>query len=250
MKTKLFALLTGLTTLTTVVAATAPAQAGEIDDLMDAFYQFAPTQDRMEINEEKGLAGIKEVNITGPLTLGHSTGNLEAVFLGELAGRQNNVLGFSSSNGSSGTMWSDIKAYNELYDYGSTKADGITHPKMGSFNKEYNNKAGFLNIGSTVSLGSFAAGDSLDFMLSNPDGTFGLSSGNFKAYSMTGFEDWLIFGVEDKILANSDMDFNDTVFAVKIGTSAASVPEPSTIAALMGVSAAFGISRRKNADKS
>jgi hypothetical protein len=69
-------------------------------------------------------------------------------------------------------------------------------------------------------------------------------------YTLKGFEDWLIVGAEDKILANSDRDFNDVVFAVKLGSPAASVPEPSTIAALMGVSAAFGVSRRKNANKS
>jgi hypothetical protein len=79
---------------------------------------------------------------------------------------------------------------------------------------------------------------------------FGLASGQFKGYSLAGFEDWLIFGAEDKILANSDRDFNDVVFAVKLGSPAASVPEPSTIAALMGVSAAFGVSRRKNGNKS
>ncbi|MFZ1025889.1 MAG: PEP-CTERM sorting domain-containing protein [Limnoraphis robusta] len=248
MKTKLFALLTGLTTVTTLVAATVPAQAGEIDDLIQAFREFAPTQDRMQIQADG--VNLKEFALTGPLTLGQSTGNLEAVFLGEVAGNLDNKLDFSSSNGQSGTMWSDIKAFNELYDYGTTKSDGITHPKMGSFNPEYNSLDGFLDIGSKLSLGSFAAGDSLDFMLSNSNANFGLASGQFKGYSLEGFEDWLIVGVEDKILANSDRDFNDVVFAVKLGSPAASVPEPSTIAALMGVGAAFGVSRRKNANKS
>lgn len=249
MKTKLFALLTGLTTVTTLVAATVPAQAGEIDDLIQAFREFAPTQDRMQIQADG--VNLKEFALTGPLTLGQSTGNLEAVFLGEVAGHLNNVLGYSSSNGQSGRMWSNIRAVEELIDPKSFKADG-TNRKVGSFNPLLNraNDSRYLNIGSKLSLGSFAAGDSLDFMLSNSNANFGLASGQFKGYSLEGFEDWLIVGVEDKILANSDRDFNDVVFAVKLGSPAASVPEPSTIAALMGVSAAFGVSRRKNGNKS
>ncbi|MFY7802302.1 MAG: PEP-CTERM sorting domain-containing protein [Limnoraphis robusta] len=249
MKTKLFALLTGLTTVTTLVAATVPAQAGEIDDLIQAFREFAPTQDRMQIQADG--VNLKEFALTGPLTLGQSTGNLEAVFLGEVAGNLNNVLGYSSSNGQGGTMWSNIRAVEELIDPNSFKADG-TNRKVGSFNPLLNGTrdSRYLNIGSTLSLGSFAAGDTLDFMLSNSGANFGLASGQFKGYSLAGFEDWLIFGAEDKILANSDRDFNDVVFAVKLGSPAASVPEPSTIAALMGVSAAFGVSRRKNGNKS
>ncbi|MCG5057920.1 MAG: PEP-CTERM sorting domain-containing protein [Limnoraphis sp. WC205] len=250
MKTKLFALLTGLTTVTTLVAATVPAQAGEIDDLIQAFREFAPTQDRMQIQADG--VNLKEFALTGPLTLGQSTGNLEAVFLGEVAGNLDNKLGFSSSNGQSGTMWSNIRAVEELIDPNSFKPDG-TNRKVGSFNPLLNGTRDsryWWDIGSKLSLGSFAAGDSLDFLLSNSNANFGLASGQFMGYTLKGFEDWLIVGAEDKILANSDRDFNDVVFAVKLGSPAASVPEPSTIAALMGVSAAFGVSRRKNANKS
>ena len=247
MKTKLFALLTGLTTLTTVVAGTAPAQANEIDDLMDAFFKFAPTQDRKAINEEAGLSGITEVDITGGLKLGEDIDNLGAVFLGEVAGGYQNTLSLGSQ-----TLWSDIKAYNELYD---------GPYKVGTFNSQYNDgEGGYLDIGSTVSLGSFKAGDSLNFAVSNEDFNFSMNSkpGQFKGYTLAGFEDWLVIGIEDtfdvmnggKYTTKSDWDYNDTVFAIKLGTPAASVPEPSTIAALMGVSAAFGFSRRKKANKS
>lgn len=239
MKTKLFALLTGLTTLTTVVAGTAPAQANEIDDLMNAFFEFAPTQDRKAINEEAGLSGITEVDITGGLKLGEDIDNLGAVFLGEVAGGYQNTLSLGSQ-----TLWSDIKAYNELYD---------GPYKVGTFNSQYNDGVGgYLDIGSTVSLGSFKAGDSLNFGVSNEGFNFSMSSASqqFKGYSLAGFEDWLVIGIEDTMGQYSDWDYNDTVFAVKVGTPAASVPEPSTIAALMGVSAAFGFSRRKKANKS
>ncbi len=126
---------------------------------------------------------------------------------------------------------------------------------VGSFNKNSNSKPG-LNIGSTLSLGEFQAGSTLDFGLTRSDNAsfgFSLSSapGQFKGYTLAGFEDWMIIGLEDNNnTEDSDWDYNDAVFAVKLGTPAASVPEPSMIAALMGVSAAFGISRRKNANKS
>ncbi|WP_413162507.1 PEP-CTERM sorting domain-containing protein [Capilliphycus salinus ALCB114379] len=240
MKTKFFAFLTGLTTLTTVVAATAPAQANEeIDALMKAFFEFAPTQDHKEINEEAGLSGIKEVNIGGALKLGQDIENLEAVFLGEVAGYTTNTLSLGDQ-----TLWSDIKAYNELYD---------GPYKLGTFNSKYNDGVGsLLDIGSTVSLGSFKAGDLLNFGVSNEDFNFSMSSAptQFKGYTLAGFEDWLVIGIEDSMGKFSDWDYNDTVFAVKVGASVSSVPEPSTIAALMGVSAAFGFSRRQKAKKS
>jgi hypothetical protein len=249
MKTKLFALLTSLTTLTTVVAATAPAQAGEIDDLMDAFYQFAPTQDRMKIQSDG--VNLKEFDLTGPLTVNQYNANLEAVFLGEAAGSTKNVLDFSVSSGDSNDKWSNIFAYkDDILD----KKDPNNIWKVGSFNKKSNGQAG-LDIGSTLSLGEFQAGSTLDFALGRSnDASFGFSlssaPGQFKGYTLAGFEDWMIIGLEDNNTATSDWDYNDAVFAVKLGTPAASVPEPSMIAALMGVSAAFGISRRKNANKS
>ncbi|MEB3279461.1 MAG: PEP-CTERM sorting domain-containing protein [Lyngbya sp.] len=261
MKTKLFALLTGLTTLTTVVAGTAPAQATDVDALMKAFFEFAPTQDGQKINEEAKLSGITEVDITGLLTVNQSTSKLEAVFLGEFAGSTKNVLGFSSSNGASGTMWSEIQAHPYRYD--PETGEKLPEYKVGNFDQSLNSKWG-LGIGSTLSLGAFEAGSTLDFTLKNTDFSanygFSMSSqpGQFKGYTLAGFEDWLVIGIEDtidvihegKYIIKSDWDYNDTVFAVKLGTPAASVPEPSTIAALMGVSAAVGFSRRKNANKS
>lgn len=247
MNTKLFALLTSLTTLTTVVAATAPAQANEIDDLINAFYKFAPTQDRMKIQSDG--VNLKEFALTGPLTVNQYNANLEAVFLGEAAGSTKNVLDFSISSGDSNDKWSNIAMYGgDVMD--PQHKNGTVG--IGSFNKNYN---GSVKIGSTLSLGEFQAGSTLDFALGRSnDASFGFSLSSaptqFKGYTLAGFEDWMIIGLEDNNTEESDWDYNDAVFAVKLGTPAASVPEPSTIAALMGVSAAFGISRRKNANKS
>ncbi len=245
MKTKLLALLTGLTTVTTLVAATVPVQANEIDDLMKAFFEFAPTQDRMRIQADG--VNIKEFALTGPLTVNYDIANLEAVFLGEVAAYQNTV----SLGGQD--LWSNIRTVNELFDYQAPNNPNTgLPPRLGTFNSQLNGTAGFLDIGSTVSLGSFKVGDSLDFAVSNPDFNFSMSSapGQFMGYTLAGFDDWLIIGIEDTMGKFSDWDFNDAVFAVRLGSPGASVPEPSTIAALIGVTAAFGVSRRKNANKS
>ncbi|NEP46900.1 MAG: PEP-CTERM sorting domain-containing protein [Okeania sp. SIO2H7] len=104
----------------------------------------------------------------------------------------------------------------------------------------------YLQVGTTAVLGDFAKGDTLDFTLSGL--SLSQDSEHFKAYTLKGFEDWVIVGVEDDSTKWSDWDYNDTVFAIKLGDTA-DIPEPSTIIGLLGVGAAGLFIRRKSLTK-
>ena len=124
---------------------------------------------------------------------------------------------------------------------------------------------GGLNAGDMVGLGTIAAGTNLDFWLgANAYGRedyktwYGDTSKNsdgiqhLMAYE---YENYLVLAWED-IGGGGDKDYNDVVFAVDVGegnlrhirNQSASVPEPATATAVLGVSA-FGLfgRRRKRA---
>lgn len=125
---------------------------------------------------------------------------------------------------------------------------------------------GGLTAGESVSLGNVTAGSTLDFWLnangflkSNPTRWSTDTSKNkdglqhVMAYE---YEDYLVLAWED-LVRGGDRDYNDAVFAIDIGKAnlqkikkSQDVPEPSTTAALLGITA-FGLSRfrrRQNLD--
>lgn len=245
MKTKFKTALIAATTIATALSVAAPAKASEIDDLIEALAPFMPTEDRMKIQSDDDL--LKEFDLDGPLTIGAEVEDLEIAYLGEAAGYVNNLT-YSSSNSSnsSGTLFSPIRSKKELVD--PLKGQGV-----GTFTALPNSDGEtFLEVGTADSLGKFSIGDTLDFTLTNKhnDGGVSLSenTGNFKAYTLKGFEDWMILGIEDDKSEYSDWDFNDTVVAFKLGDTA-DVPEPSTTLALLGVGAAGLVLRRKSLTK-
>ncbi|MBE9029146.1 DUF4114 domain-containing protein [filamentous cyanobacterium LEGE 11480] len=132
-----------------------------------------------------------------------------------------------------------------------------------------------LNLGDTVKMGTVKGGTQLDFFLrgnglNRGDNayTFGTKTadnadGLQHVISYTYGERYLVLGFEDlygtggskqgKFNENSDRDFNDTVFIVDIGEAnvrylnGEDVPEPAAAAALIGVSGAAWMKRRKKA---
>jgi hypothetical protein len=253
MNTKLYALLT--TTVTLLGAsfvAPNPAQANEVDDLINALQPFMPTVDRVKIDPSKGT-GLTEFDVYSPLTLGFDT-NVQVSFLGEAAGYRNK-FSYSVDGGSKTTIWADT----------FTKAvNGTVLP--GSFSPSTNNLSSTdLDIGTTVDLGNLTKGSVLDFFVTNQNlvggvyqtvNTFGFTdlitkAGNtynrVKGYTLAGFENYLIYAFEDNISSSADRDYNDLVFAVKLEPTAA-VPEPSTALALFGLGA-WGLSSIKRGKK-
>jgi Domain of unknown function (DUF4114)/PEP-CTERM motif len=122
---------------------------------------------------------------------------------------------------------------------------------------------GGLEAGDSVSLGMIEAGTTLDFWL-NKDGF--IRDANGKAHTRLtadasqnadgkqhlmayNYENYLVLAWEDLLEGDAgyDFDYNDVVFVVDIGegnipTPPAQTPEPSTAAALIGLSA-LGMSR-------
>lgn len=196
-----------------------------------------------------------------------SNHNVRVWFLNEGAG-YHNQLAYEAMNGSSyqkGMIFNDASC-----------KDGNPCEKAGD--------GGTLNIGDYVDIGNFSAGTLLNFWLkangANPqavDGTnpttntkniYGVDAtqnpdklehlvaayDQVNGYLLIGFED--LFGTKGwtgngNNGIGSDRDFNDLVFVVDVGKdNIASVPEPATVAALLGVGA-FGMvkSRRRRQTK-
>ncbi len=247
MKTKFNATLTATAAaIATVLSLTAPAKANEVDELIKALAPFMPEVDGEVIDTNNNI--VNEFGLNDVLRLNVDVNDLEIAYLGEAAG-QVQKLRFSS-NSSNGIVFDDIRSLAELYD---AKGQG----KVGTFDVQENLNSRWLQVGTTTTIGSFSAGDTLDFTLSDftdPSDT-GVSSGadsaNFRAYTVAGLENWLVLGIEDTKGEYSDWDFNDTVVAIKLGEKNISdVPEPATTIALFGVAAAgLGLTRRKNAAK-
>ncbi|NMG57005.1 DUF4114 domain-containing protein [Geitlerinema sp. P-1104] len=121
----------------------------------------------------------------------------------------------------------------------------------------------YLEAGDLVNLGMIKAGSTLDFFLnsngfnrSNPQRLHLDASKNpgghqqVMAYQESGY---LVLAFEDVIInwGGSDKDFNDVVFAIDIGEknlrhlNGETVPEPTLLFGLLGVSGAFSLLGRK-----
>ncbi|WP_206602945.1 DUF4114 domain-containing protein [Leptolyngbya ohadii] len=154
---------------------------------------------------------------------------------------------------------------------GATAGSGLVFSDISSPNSILREANGPLKLGDGVRLGTMLAGTQLDFWLradgvnrgdranifgtqtsSNADGLQHVVAYAFDRYLMLGFEDLYgdLWAKGDKN-ENSDRDFNDAVFVVDIGEAnvkdLTSVPEPSMLLGLAGLSAAgvMGLRRRK-----
>lgn len=120
-----------------------------------------------------------------------------------------------------------------------------------------NDGDGVLDIGDYVDIGKVSAGTQLNFLLRSngfnggrevlggayPDQNVDKLQ-HLMAYSVG---DYLLMGFED-IIGGGDLDFNDAVFAVDFGKgnlTSQAVPEPGTMAALLGVTGAGMWMRRR-----
>lgn len=190
--------------------------------------------------------------------------NVRVWFLNEGAA-YHNQLAYEAINGSSyqkGMIFNDASC-----------KDGNQCEKYGD--------GGTLNVGDYVDLGNLSAGTLLNFWLkangASPtvDGTnpttntkniYGadatqnpdklehvIAAYDFNGYMLIGFED--LFGAKGWTQngnngIGSDRDFNDLVFVVDVGKdNIASVPEPATAAALLGVGAFGMVMRRRRQTK-
>jgi len=122
-----------------------------------------------------------------------------------------------------------------------------------------------LSPGSFVDLGSFSAGTPLDFFIIADGGRRPLPPGYFNVYSTrngvndpdsgldhvrqlakttSGDSTYYLFAFEDLPLSQSDLDYNDVIFAVELTKT----PEPATIAVLGSfLGLAYWIRRRQTA---
>ncbi|MBD1849957.1 DUF4114 domain-containing protein [Leptolyngbya sp. FACHB-711] len=154
---------------------------------------------------------------------------------------------------------------------GATNQSGLVFRDIASPEAIMRENSGPLKLGDGVQIGKILGGTQLDFWLradgrdlrengnifgtqtrSNPDGLQHVVAYAFGKYLMLGFEDlygdlWAKGGKNQ----NSDRDFNDVVFVVDIGEAnvkdLTSVPEPSMLLGLLGLSAAgaLGLRRQK-----
>jgi ABC-type proline/glycine betaine transport system substrate-binding protein len=110
----------------------------------------------------------------------------------------------------------------------------------------------------TVNLGSFAVGTEMIFKLfvNNTQLSFfsGAASNNIDGVVHTGMDqttvaDRVVMGFEDLLLENTDNDYNDLVFSVSNVNAVSAVPEPATLALMLGGLGLVGFmaSRRKTA---
>jgi hypothetical protein len=157
---------------------------------------------------------------------------------------------------------------------GATNRSGLVFRDISSRNSILSESNGPLKLGDGVRLGTMLAGTQLDFWLranglnlgdranifgtqtsSNPDGLQHVVAYAFGKYILMGFED--LYGdlkAKGGKNENSDRDFNDVVFAVDIGEAnvkdLTSVPEPSMLLGLMGLSVAGAVGLRRRKDQS
>ncbi len=178
-------------------------------------------------------------------------------FLNEGAGFRNQLAYEASykSNYEKGLIFDDVSCYTAN---GANKAC-----QLGNLDK------GVLDIGDYANLGEFKRGSSFNFLLKgngannsfghiyganaaeNPDGLDHLVAYMYKGYMVMGFED--LFGAKGATGGknqSSDRDFNDTVFVVDFGkdntvSSAKDIPEPSGTVALLGITGASLMLRRR-----
>jgi Domain of unknown function (DUF4114)/PEP-CTERM motif len=214
----------------------------------------------------------KQINLSN-MTLKYDH-NVSTYFIGETAGGYRNRLDFKATSGNQvtgGKIFGDTSC--------STGDSGFAN--FNSFcpnaNDALNNKEQVdkpLNIGDWASVGDYKAGTTLDFLLHANDINGGISGQDSNGKTVPGiwslnqalnpdglqhtvsyfYKDFLIVGYED-LWGGGDKDYNDVVFAIDVGKENAragiqSVPEPSAVAAILGLGA-LGLfkSRRRRSIK-
>lgn len=184
--------------------------------------------------------------------------DVNVFFLGETAGGYRNRLDYKSTFGdttNTGKLFGDTScAQNQsIANFGAFCAN----PNEAVAGRSKTDSP--LQVGDWVSIGTQKAGTQLDFLLHSNDinggisGTSVLTGKNTKgvwslndALNPDGlqhamayyYKDMLVIGFED-LWNGGDKDYNDTVFVIDVGKDnaryLASVPEPTTGAALLGV---------------
>lgn len=174
---------------------------------------------------------------------------LEVYFINEGAGYKNQLL-YSVNGGPLQMIFDNVSSPNSIL----KNADGP------------------LALGEGKSLGNFADGTQVDFFLNSDGYTKGLDpTGNDPTAELTrdgsrllgadadlnrdglqhivayAIGEWMLIGFED-IIGGGDLDYNDTVFAVRgVTGKKAATPEPGAIAGLAAVGLVGMIRRRKQA---
>ncbi|MGK7922745.1 MAG: PEP-CTERM sorting domain-containing protein [Trichodesmium sp.] len=216
------------------------------------YIDYFKSVEKQDVTEQVGLEGSR---VTEGWDFSFaSDSSVELFFMTEGAMYDNGLNYFSSdSNNSSGVAW----------DVASTDMYSATQGWLG---RQYlpDGDGGYIDTkdspenplmpADSVVLGNFKQGSSLNFELSinsglsggnpeNPDTINTLNNPNFFRYHDMG-NGLFIVRFEDDTTENSDMDYNDLVFAMKVTES---VPEPTTTLALLGVGTAglLGLRRRK-----
>lgn len=244
MKLPISKLLTGATTLTGLLLTTHPA------------FAFDPSAFKPFIQKERQAVDPEKVNIfqldPAKLNLIYDH-EVKVHFLSEGAMFRNqlgvNVKGTTNLNDT--ILFDDISCL----DKSCSTLTGYSKPEISSSTIA----KGGLTAGEYASLGTVKAGSTLDFWLNangflNPKATrwstdTSKNKDGLQHVMAYEYEDYLVLGWED-LMNGGDKDYNDVVFAIDIGKAnlqkirenSQDVPEPSTTAALIGVTA-FGLSR-------
>jgi hypothetical protein len=243
MKIPISKLLTGATTITGLLLATNPA------------FAFDPSAFKSFIQKERQAVDPAKVNLfqldPAKLTLDFDH-EVKVHFLSEGASFRNQfgVTATGTTNIDDTILFDDISCL-------TASCSTFTKYQKPQISSSTIAKGG-LTAGESVSLGMVKAGTTLDFWLnangflkSNPTRWSTDTSKNkdglqhVMAYE---YEDYLVLAWED-LIRGGDQDYNDAIFAIDIGkanlqppTDSQDVPEPSTSAALLSVTA-FGLSR-------
>ena len=244
MTTKIFkALLTGALAISGTLAATNPAAAFDVR----RFQQFVHTENQALDPEFVETYQLDPTKLD--LIYDH---DVKVHFIGEGAYFRN-MLGVTTTGTTEmeQVLFDDITCLTDACSTFTGYRDADSNPVAN----------GGLDAGETVDLGTIAAGTNLDFWLGanaygreNYSTWYGDASKNadgtqhLMAYE---FENYLVLAWED-VWGGGDEDYNDVVFAVDVGEGnlrhirqqSASVPEPATATAVLGM-AAFGLFGRR-----
>ncbi|PAX51099.1 DUF4114 domain-containing protein [Brunnivagina elsteri] len=190
--------------------------------------------------------------------------DVNVFFLGETAGGYRNRLDYKSifnGNTNTGKLFGDTSC--STTDSIANFSSFCANPNDAIAGRSKTDSP--LKVGDWVSIGNQKAGTQLDFLLHSNDINGGISGTNVKtgqantkgvwslndALNPDGlqhamayyYNDLLVVGFED-LWGGGDKDYNDTVFVIDVGKDNAralagitSVPEPSGVAALLGVGA-------------
>jgi|GEM_PF-1795843 hypothetical protein len=236
----------------------------ETTDNFNSVYEYLRDGERDPLNTSVAPGGSRLVDLDN-LILNYDS-DVSITFLGE-GTIKNNHLKYSVNGEDNDFIWRSLSAAKDTatIDY---EENFLQYGTLGNTL----DKNGSMQYGDSKSLGSFAAGDQFEFLLSagrlnvsgvrdefsslsgkNPDGLqHAVAYALDDRYMLLGFED--LYGeLNGNDAANfyedSDRDFNDVLFLVDMGKgNLEKVPEPATTSALFAAGALglFGVRRRKN----